>query len=325
MKNILVIIVMVFMFFMRADAGTATAMDFLKIGASAREAAMGGAACALAGGSGAIRYNPSGIAMLRSREASFSHAAWFEGISYESLNAVLPVEEKATVGANVSIMRYGDINCYDAGGAQLASSAAYDVLLVLSAARNVSKWDEKQTGLFAGANLKFMQENLCGRSASVLAVDAGCTYVPGEKILGGDARAGLVVENFGQNVKFQEKEARLPLCLRFGGAYSRGVPGGRLLLSADGNVGYGENFYLCAGGEYEYAEFVALRLGWVFGRTVDSGLCVGLGIKIKGKNGFNLRIDHALVPYAVFGNTHRVSVSVEFQDGFTSRECSRGQ
>ena len=56
-------------------AGTA-GLQFLKIGTSARESAMGEAAMGVTKGADAIFWNPAGIAYVNKREVSFSNAGW---------------------------------------------------------------------------------------------------------------------------------------------------------------------------------------------------------------------------------------------------------
>ncbi len=289
-----------------------TGMDFLKLGTGARQSGLGGAAAALADDVYSMRYNPAGLALLERNEAAFTHMIWFEDISYDSLYFAAPVKNNSTFGGSVSLLSHGSIQGYDAGGVKTEGVSAYDLVVTLSAGKSVSRWGREGTGLFAGANLKLIQERLDDVSATTLALDIGGLYVPGWDVAGGSVRLGACVENVGAGVKFIQEKGSLPLNLRFGMAYKRAAPAGEFCVSVDGNVPLERDFYFCCGFEYWYGGFIALRAGYSSENNLNDGFSFGLGVKSRLESGLTFQFDHALVPYGKLGNTHRISVRLSF-------------
>lgn len=290
----------------------ATGMDYLKIVTGARQAGMGGASVALGDDINTIQSNPSGLAMLNKNEVSFTHLIWFEDITYDCMSFVFPTKVYGTFGGGVNILRYGDIKGYDSAGMATENVSAYDLTVTLSAGSSVSWMDKDDTGLFAGASIKLVQERLYDKTATVIAIDAGGMYAPGLKIAGSVMKLGVCVENIGQNIKFIQSEGKLPMNLKFGTTFEKKLKENNLLVSVDGNVPFERDFYYCIGGEFWYGDFIAVRAGYNSRNDLNSGLSLGIGIKGYGKPGCTFQIDHSFVPYDKLGDTHRISVIVKF-------------
>ena len=67
---------------------------FLKLGADARAAGMGGAVRAAVDDATAIYWNPAGLAGLRYRHATMSHGAAYQSTFHEFIAYAQPIESK---------------------------------------------------------------------------------------------------------------------------------------------------------------------------------------------------------------------------------------
>ena len=92
--------------YVRAGAGK-TGAEFLLIAAGARPAAMGGAYVAVADDISAVYWNPAGLASLRGRGISATHAEWLSGIRYESLGYGHSVGQLGTLGISAFFLHTG--------------------------------------------------------------------------------------------------------------------------------------------------------------------------------------------------------------------------
>jgi hypothetical protein len=74
--------------------------------------------------------------------------------------------------------------------------------------------------------------------------------------------------------------------------------------------------FVSAGTEYTPISFLALRLGYRYrwsGLELDdlSGFSAGIGFTMA-LNSTNLKLDYAFTPYGVLGNSHRITLGLEF-------------
>ena len=61
------------------------------------------------------------------------------------------------------------------------------------------------------------------------------------------------------------------------------------------------------GAEYQYADLLALRVGYLKKEGKVEGMTQGVGIKYK-----NYQIDFANIPWGELGNVQRISLSIRF-------------
>lgn len=81
----------------------------------------------------------------------------------------------------------------------------------------------------------------------------------------------------------------------------------RLLMALDANKPIDNNVHLRLGLEYWLIDVFALRVGYRTDLDIGSGFCGGIGLKLM-----NYQIDYGFVPYSELGDTHRISLSMEF-------------
>ncbi|HJT24711.1 MAG TPA: hypothetical protein VJ873_09055, partial [bacterium] len=170
--------------------------------------------------------------------------------------------------------------------------------------------------LLAGADLRFLTQNLSTVSSSTVAGDLGLLYqLPKE-----GASFAMVLSDLGGNLD----AATLPLQLRLGAALQKGfgnevtnetgfgpvtVQEHSAAFSAEGDLSLASmdasSFSL--GGEYWYKNMLAARVGYHFdsygGLTGLAGLSLGAGVRYK-----NFELDYALTTLGDLGTSHQLSL-----------------
>ncbi|MBN1622455.1 MAG: PorV/PorQ family protein [Endomicrobiales bacterium] len=289
-----------------------TGLNFLKIEVGAKSSAMGGAFSAVCDDASAVYWNPAGLANLDYKQLSIMHLSWFEGINYQFLSYVHPVNNLGTLGASIYYLSVGDIPSYDNNGARLNGDIGVsDMAFALSYGRSSTKLDY-------GLTIKFIQEKLDDVSASAYALDAGILYKLNTTFLrswmkdkiGQEFKIALGLQNMGPDVKFIQKEDPLPLNYRLG--ISQDFFYNSLTIACDVNLPKDNDYYINSGIEYKITDWVALRGGYKFQsnnpeHSVQPDLVGGIGLG----NEF-VTVDYAFVPYGVLGETHRIGLNMRF-------------
>lgn len=281
-----------------------TGAQFLKIGVGARPIGMGGCFAGIADDVNAIEWNPAGLNYLSEREISFTHGVWLEDIyfdylAYASLNKVLG----GRVGGAVKYLSMSKIEKIDNLGFKSGESfQPYDLAIIVSYAREI-------INIPLGINFKFIRSEIDDSTANTFAFDLGGIY----KLMKEKLSIGVVVENIGAGMKFDEKEDPLPLNMKIGGAYQ--LLKDSLTVAMEFNIPSDNNINQHLGVEYIYKKIKKIQ---IVGRTgyktntiedIDllSGLSLGLGFKLQGYS-----LDYAWVPYGELEDTHRISLSARF-------------
>ncbi len=277
-----------------SDNGT-TAGAFLRLPASAAYAGMGDAGVAVSAGSPAIFINPAGLASVRGGFASFSHAAWLDSLTFNSVSAAVDTPYGGVVGVGVRYLSYGKMDAFDNTGAAAGSISPRDL------AAEAGWGAELDDGLSAGFSVRYISSRI-KRSASACAADAGVIARAGR------AYFGAALQNAGTGLKFGDEEYPLPMTLKLGA----GLPYGRALLGAvDLNIVRGSNPWLALGGKYTVmvrkSAALILRAGYntASGDTGGvNGLAFGLSLSLP-----DTVFDYSLRTMGELGPTHHLGIS----------------
>lgn len=209
-----------------SDAGFA----FLRIPVKARPAAMGEAVVACAGDASGLGYNPGGLPLIASRQASASYLDYVSGIQAGNLCYAQPLDSAAAFCAGLTYLNSGSIKettLDDPLGESLGSFTYMSFALSAGYGRRVLP------RLFAGAALKGVYERVKDFSASGVAADLGAVYQVdlqglGDRIFkpakpgnyGTSLALGAAVQNIGFATKaFVSEKEKMPLTARAGLAY----------------------------------------------------------------------------------------------------------
>ena len=303
---IIVLILVTFVYELAFSAGIATA-QFLKMGADAKAASLGGAYCAMANDSTAIYWNPAGISAMSYGHFAFSHAIWFGDMSYDWFSLAYSFDGIGSFGFGAQYFSYGQIVGMDEFGNKTSNFSPSDTALTISYAREMDSVcikEEQFAKVSLGANLKYITSTI-KHTADAFATDIGA------KAEYENISAGLVLQNAGTSMKFLSEESPLPLNIKTGIAYKIDE---EWLLVSDVNIPFDSDPNLAAGAQYNYffddLLSIACRAG-LNTTTKDvpgiSGISIGFGITYD-----SFTFDYAFLPMGDLGDTHRLSISSNF-------------
>lgn len=270
-------------------------------------------------------YNPAGLPLMRTRQASAGFLNYVSGIQAGNISWVQPLDGLSTAAAGLTYLNSGSIKettIDDPLGESLGSFTYSSFALTASYGRCFDpQW-------YAGASIKGAYEKAKEYTSSGVAMDLGVLYEVdlqsiGDRIFkpaqpgnyGTSLVLGASVQNAGFATKaFVSEKAKMPLLVRAGLAYRPFM--NKLTVALAGVKPADAPFAVQAGGEYWIKGTAALRLGYnglygslQNGSSTDdfSGLSAGLGMRFR-----KYRIDFAYTPYAGLGNPMRVDISAEF-------------
>ena len=279
---------------------------FLKIGAGAEAAALGGAYTALAAGPAAVYWNPAGLAGAQ-RAVTLTHTALYNEAAHDYA-AFAAQGLGGTLGAAVTWLGYGSMNGRDSSGLSAGGFSAEDMALSLAYARRYGDFSLGVAG-------KYLHSRIAGYSGAGWALDAGLNWQTPVKGL----KAALAAQNLGPEYNFAGTRRPLPAAWSLGAAYTATE---KLTLSLDGRARPGGDDELCLGAGYQAARALVLRAGYnskaaKAGKSASAqglkaldnfrGLSAGFGAAIAG-----FALDYAFTPYGELGNAQRLTLSAEF-------------
>ena len=282
----------------------ATGAEFLKLGSGARPDAMGGAYVGLADDASGIYYNPAGMAQSLDSELQLTHAAWFQGVNMENLNAVLALGGEGKLGATLNVLTMGSIARTDQVGNDPSnpdnnyvtdgSFSPMDMDLGAAYARPVG------AGILLGADLKLVSESLDSASALGLAAGLGALWVGPIK----DLRLGAAVDNLGPPLTLGGSPASLPFIARLGGTGR--ILNGQCLVSVEGDLPLDDVPALAIALEYDINDYFFPRVGWRIDNEF-SPWSAGFGLRFA-----TWGLDLSAVPMGGLGVTYRASLDYRF-------------
>jgi len=263
-----------------------TTTNFLKIGLGARATAMGGAFTALANDGTSLYWNPAGLTQIEKREFSATYNSWFEGISQGYLGFILP-SSRGILGFGINYVDMGKLEGRDEYGNPTGDFGASDIHLVVGYA---DKFKNISWGITAG----WIQDTIEKDTKSIFLGNFGLLYPVNERI-----SLGIVVQNIGSKLGSDP----LPLISKLGVASKSET----LTVAIDLAKPQDNEIYYCLGVERWLRDVLALRVGYKTNQDIGQGLTAGIGYKFE-----RICLDYAYVPYGDLGDTHRISLTMEF-------------
>jgi hypothetical protein len=300
-------------------------MTFLAIDVGARPVAMGGSFICMDGDANALFWNPAGIARIRGIEFVLNETSWFADMKEYSLGLTYSMGKYGVVGLGFLIMDNPDVHVTTiryAGGEKWEDQGFQDIIdqhvLGISYARQITdrfsvggqvKWVHEDLGTWeyeprAEGDL----DSSFVAKKNVLAYDFGTQYYAGFR----DLRVALSIRNFAPRTRYQLEYFELPLIFSLGMAMdvlSIFMPDDKvhsLTLSVDAihPRDYSERVQI--GGEYWFADMVALRAGYKFNHDLES-FAGGIGVK-KSLGTCTVRVDYSYSQFGgIFDDVHRLS------------------
>lgn len=306
----------------RAENVGTTAAPVLQIPMGARASGMGSAFTGLASDLSALYYNPAGLSIMPSREASFMYLKGIDdqGLQHFGLGGPIPFsgligEGYTAVAGSILMASHGDIeiNRLNPNGS-LASSevreAGSDFVASLAYSERVASFevpvknDSVRVEHYLGLSGKWIRSTLAeAYRATAYAGDLGYLVrapEPGFSL-------GASVLNIGQKMTFISEGDPLPLTYRAGVAWKPLLPD-TLTLPARQEVTFvGDAYYLArerawrgmVGAEYTTLRRFAVRFGYRLNDDI-AGFTVGLGASFGP-----LGVDYAWGMTDSLSDTHR--------------------
>lgn len=287
-----------------AKVGT-YALQFLKIGVSARASGMGSAFTAISNDATATYWNPGGLVEVTRTDVSLSYTWWPADIAmnYAAGAFTLPfipgtwgVSARAlTMDPQTERTIYlpeGTGRTFDAGDMSFGLSYA-------------QYFTDKFS---AGSTVHFIHSGLAEKSINTFAVDFGLMYRIG---LWG-MRLGMLIQSLGSKVNYDDRESKMPTVFKVAMAatpYSQGVNSVQGVFEFTHPSDNTERINL--GAEYGFNQFFFLRGGYNF-NTDSEGLSAGMGLKIDTSQTSDLTFDYAWQDLGYLGDVHRISLGFSY-------------
>jgi hypothetical protein len=280
-----------------------TSAAFLKLGSSARAAALGEAYVGLADDTGGLAYNPAGMAQSLAGEVEATHTEWFQGLRYEDLNGVFSLGDGGMVGGTFNFLSVPQLtrteqiaNTPDPSlnFREVGSFSPFDMQFGVAYARPVYR------NILAGANFKLLNQTLDDKSTFGIGLDLGALYESSIKGL----TVGFAAQNLGTPIKLKKEAFDLPLLLRLGTAYR--TFDDKLLLTVESDMPSDNSLVFAVGAEVAVAGKFFPRVGYRF-NSIFNPWSAGLGMEVDPW-GFDLSV----VPFGELGLTYRGSINWRF-------------
>lgn len=194
-------------------AGGDKGFQFLRVGMSARAAALGESYVAMPGDLSTAMYNPAGLVFLsdvggeRNRHASFTYLNHLVDIQSGHLAYGQPFRDLGFFGAGLTYFGYGDFEGFDVNGNPTGEFGATDFALNFYHAKRV------EYGVSYGVTVKYIHSSIDEFSSNAVALDLGLLYEPPVKGL----TAGASLLNVGRVFDaYVDTKDPLPVSLQFG-------------------------------------------------------------------------------------------------------------
>lgn len=289
--------------------GTSTA-GFLKLGAGARAASMGGAYSAVSGDANSVYWNPAALTGIKGQAAAFTHASHIDSSFFEYAAYAKNLGDGGAIGAGLQYLSAGRITETDNTGTDTGSFTPNDLAVSLAYA-----WKFKDlkslsalNGFSLGLAAKLIRSTIID-TAQAMAVDFGALS---PAYMDNKLNFAFTVSNLGGKMKFEQERENLPLALKVGSAYKITE---RWLTVGDISFPRDNEPQAALGTEYLWRMkddwSLAGRAGYNSRTTGDINGVTGFSLGMGFANG-KLGIDYAMLPFGSFGLTHRVSLSFSF-------------
>ena len=287
----------------QAKVGTAGA-QFLELGVSARAIGMGDAFLSISDDASAVYYNPAGLTQLSDRQAMFTHIAMPADISFEFAALAYPTPKFGGVwGVGFYMLNAGDMDysTYPTASSPTQTFTAKEYALGFSYARSLT--DRFNLGF----TLKMIDELYDTERATGWAADMGTLYDTGFK----GFKIGMMISNFGSDLKFIKDSYPLPMNFRFGGVVDIvRRDNHQAVFSIEGSHPNDNMEKFNTGVEYWYKNMFSLRVGDYISYDAG-GFSAGAGARLNVSK-IKLNIDYGYHDMGLLNSIHRFSVGVIF-------------
>jgi hypothetical protein len=203
MKQIFLLLLILFAFSLPAQTGGNAVYKFLNLSISAKQSALGGKVyTGLKGDVFQPVFNPATIDSTLNNKFGLNYVSYLSDINYGNIAYARNVKKFGTIYAAISYVNYGTFEYAGVDGTRNGTFGASESALILGYAYAIpnSKWQ-------VGINSKFIFSALENYTSTGLALDFGLNYNNSEQ----EIQTALVVRNFGiQLSTYQGTKEALP-------------------------------------------------------------------------------------------------------------------
>ncbi|MBN1347775.1 PorV/PorQ family protein [candidate division KSB1 bacterium] len=305
-KIILVFLLLPVFVFAQYDRPGSADAQFLKIGVSARAAALGNAYIAIAEGAEAAYYNPAALAWIKGSALAFNHTKWFAGINHDFVSLAHTFGRLGTVALSVTALYTDEMKVRTPlqpdGTGETFYSNNYRAGLSYSLF-----FTDRVT---FGGTINYIKMNLySGFSADAVSVDIATLYVTRFR----GFRFGMEIANFGSEVQFVNESYPLPTNFTFGLGMNAIQASSQTLLVSFSAVKPNDGQPLGQiGTEWNYRDLLFLRVGSRLNHDVEK-YSFGAGFKVNISS-YNFKLDYSYSDFSLLGAAHRVGAKIAFGD-----------
>jgi hypothetical protein len=245
---------------------------FLKVGQSARSAAMGDASTAVVVGVEAIFTNSAGLAYVEKPSFTVSHNRWLVDSKFYSAALAYPLG-RHVLGISMitfQLPEYEETTIYQPSG---TGTIIRDNDLAIGLTYAIQFTDR----FTFGAQARYVQETLFQDSHSSVDLSVGTHFYTGFRSL----RLAMALRNFGTDIEIIDDKAFMPLIYSIAGAmevYGKVGDPTYLTVSAENAFFIDYERRINTGAELWLGNAIALRGGYKFNSDTES-ITLGAGIK----------------------------------------------
>ena len=282
--------------------------QFLKINVGARATGMGGAFVAVSDDASALYWNCAGIARIEGSQLQLNNAMWIADMQFNEIGYVFHIKKfPGAFGLNarsLSMKPMVETTAYQPDPV-VGTGQTFDAGMMSLGLTYSRSFTDKFS---AGVTANFIHEGLADLSQQTYAFDIGTLYDVGT--LG--MKIGMSIQNIGTQIKFIEREGRIPSIFRVGTSF-------QMLNSADNKlIGSFEFSHppdnserMNVGAEYTFKDFFKLRGGYNINYDADA-LAGGAGFRFPISSMGKADLDYSYTDMRDLGGVHRFSLQFGF-------------
>ena len=284
--------------------------QFLKIDVGARASGMGGAFVAVADDATALYWNAAGIARIESSksELSLNHASWPSDLSFDQVGYVFHVKHIpgafGVAARSLSMQPMVETTAFQPDP-NTGTGQTFDAGMMVAGLTYARSFTDKFS---AGVTANFIHEGLADLSQQSFSFDLGTLYDVGT--LG--MKIGMAIQNMGSQIKFIDREARIPSVFRVGTSATLFQSAEQKLIgSFEFSHPPDNSERLNVGGEYSFHRYVFLRGGYNINYDSE-GIAGGVGFHFPVSVAGKADLDYAYTDMKDLGGAHRFSLKFLF-------------
>jgi len=284
--------------------------QFLKIAVGARACAMGSAFVAVADDASSLFWNAAGAARIDpdKSQLTLNHANWPADLSFDQAAYVFHFRKiPGAFGVQVrslSMQPMVETTAYQPDPT-VGTGRTFDAGMLAAGVTYARSFTDKFS---AGLTFNFINEGLAEFSQQTYAFDVGTLYDVGT--LG--MKIGMAISNIGSQIKFIDREARIPAMFRVGTSVTlMQAADQKLLGSFEFSHPPDNSERLNVGAEYSFHKYVFLRGGYNVNYDAE-GIAGGAGFHFPVSVAGMGDLDYAYTDMKDLGGTHRFSLTFTF-------------